>query len=274
MERSEYLAAIRLDPSVFPAVDGCPDPPPDWVAAAWETPAVQDAIVGSIARDVSKCGELSFACTDEFIARLAATLTTEQVVRFYHALRDESPHREAEFRTEFLAGFARHAAALPPALTWRALVAAIGDDATAAELLGAEPGKAAGYSFRLVPAEPERTFHLHRGADHALHVVFARRGGPLRFAVAGEEVLHGDYDDPPGPDVSYAARVAPETARQVAAALAALPIWRVFELLRALDRRLLQYKAGRDLYTEAYRTVQGAYAAAASAGAAVEVRIG
>lgn len=289
LERSEYLAMVQQVPWGFPAVDGCPDPPPEWVSAAWDTPVVQDSIAATIARDVSKAGELLFACTPEFLEHLSAAITAEQVVRFYHTIRNESPHRESEFRPQFEQAFARHGPVLPPPLTWRALVARLGDEAAAAELLGAHPEgqdrALAGYTFRLVPPEAFAGGHpdeqaraeqgdrltIHRGADHALHQVFTRLGGPLRFAIAGERSLRGSYDSPPGADPAFSALVTPETARQVAAALAKLPLWRLFELLRALDRGLLQYKAGRDLYADAFNTVQRAYSAAAGQGAGLAI---
>ena len=34
----------------LPAVPGCPEPPPEWVATAWDTEAIQDSIAGSLAR--------------------------------------------------------------------------------------------------------------------------------------------------------------------------------------------------------------------------------
>jgi hypothetical protein len=145
------------------------------------------------------------------------------------------------------------------------------------------------YTFRLVPAEafadgrPEEwaaaggdgtpPFTILRGADHALHRVFTQLGGPLRFAIAGDHCLHGNYDDPPGPDPVFSAWVTPDTAREIAAALARLARWRVIEVLRALDRQLVQHKDGRDLYSAAYDTVQAAYAAAARQGSGLRILI-
>ena len=141
MERADYIAALENDPWTFPAVDGCPDPPAEWVTAAWDTEAVQGSIAYDMARDVSKNGELF--CGSEFLAGLSAALSTEQVVRLFHTIRDRSPHRESEFRQQFEAGFAAHAAALPPPLTRAEIVAALGgfgfDEATAAELMGEQP---------------------------------------------------------------------------------------------------------------------------------------
>lgn len=142
MERAEYLEAVQENPWTFPAVEGCSDPPPEWVAAAWDTEVVQESIASDMAREVSKNGTMF--CGDAFLEGLSAALSTEQVVRLFRRIRDESPHRESEFRPEFVAGFAAHAAALPPPLTrdevLSALVADFGlDIATAAELMGEQP---------------------------------------------------------------------------------------------------------------------------------------
>jgi hypothetical protein len=140
VERADYLEAVQENPWTFPAVGGCPDPRPDWIAAAWDTEAVQRSIAYDMARDVSKNGELF--CGQEFLEGLSAVLSTEQVVRLFHTIRDGSPHREEEFRPQFERGFARHAAALPPPLTRQEVVAALRafgfDEATAAELMGEE----------------------------------------------------------------------------------------------------------------------------------------
>ncbi len=138
MGREEYLAAVQDDPWSFPAAGGCPDPPAEWIAAAWDMPSVHDAIAGEMAREVSKNGELG--CPPEYLGRLSAALRADQVVRLYRLIRDESPHREEEFRAGFEEGFARHAAALPPPLTRRQVIDALAemgfDEATAGELMG------------------------------------------------------------------------------------------------------------------------------------------
>ena len=46
---------------------------------------------------------------------MVTALRTEQVVRLYEDIRDAQPEREREFRDDFLAAFAAHAHALPPA---------------------------------------------------------------------------------------------------------------------------------------------------------------
>jgi hypothetical protein len=139
VERAEYLKAV--DPWTFPVVEGCPDPPPEWVAAAWDTAAVQENLVYVLAREVSKNETMN--CSETFLGKLSAVLRTEQVVRLFLAIRDRSPHREAEFRPEFERGFTQHVTVLPPPLTPREVVVALGafglDEATAAELMGKAP---------------------------------------------------------------------------------------------------------------------------------------
>lgn len=143
------------------------------------------------------------------------------------------------------------------------------------------------YTYRVLPVEafasgaPEtsgvapgdRQFTLLLGADYALHQVFARLGGPLRFAIAGDHCPDGSYENPTGPDPVFMAYVTPATVREVNAALVKLPRWRVIELLRALDRTLVQHKEGRDRYSDAYDTVQAAYASAAKQGAGLRILI-
>ena len=143
------------------------------------------------------------------------------------------------------------------------------------------------YTYRVMPAEafadgqPEaygslpddQRFTILRGADHALHRVFARLGGALRFVIAGDLCPHGSYGNPPGPDPVFAAWVTPATVREVNAELAKVPRWRVIELLRTLDRQLVQHKDGRDLYADAYDAVQAAYAAAAKQSAGLMILI-
>jgi hypothetical protein len=227
MNYSEYLEPVHENTWYFPVVDRCPNPPSGWIAAAWETKAVQETFADSIAEDVSKCGELLFARTEEFLALLSAALGIEQVVRLFHTIRDRSPHRESEFRRQFEQGFTRHAAALPPPLTRRELVAKFKDDLMVVELLGEEaPGQnqgPVGYSYRLVAAkafssgwpqdqgnaEEGQQFLILHGAEYALSRVFSQRGDPLRFAVAGEYASHGSYDALPDADPRFSAWVAP-----------------------------------------------------------------
>jgi len=135
MELREYLEAINEDPWTFPAVEGCPDPPPEWIAAAWDTDTVQETIASDLAREVSKSGSL--CCAPEFLETLAEALSAEQVLQLFEMIRNESPHRESEFRPEFEAGFAEYVDLLPPPLTRGEVIELLGaEEMVALELLG------------------------------------------------------------------------------------------------------------------------------------------
>jgi hypothetical protein len=133
--------AVQKNPWGFPAVDGCPNPPPEWVIAAWDINAVQTAVADDLARDVSKNGELLSG--QGFLARLSLALSTEQVVRLFRYIRDRSPHRESEFRPQFEAAFAAHSSALPQPQTRDQVMAALGvvgfDEAGAEALMREMP---------------------------------------------------------------------------------------------------------------------------------------
>lgn len=113
--KEAYLKALSTGPMYFPYVGSeMGGPPADWVADAWELPSVQDVCFdGGIRRDYLK--GLGLCCSQEFLAILANSLRTEQVVQLYERIREAQPERELEFRDDFLATFAAHAHALPPA---------------------------------------------------------------------------------------------------------------------------------------------------------------
>src|SRR5688500_15823760 len=123
MTKDEYVALILSWPLGWP---GPPDVPIDWAREVWELPEVYENVSYSIARDVGKTGSL--CRTAEYLGWLADTLTGEQVVRLYLDIRDKHGCvlREEEFRPEFLAAFARHAHAIPPALTEGEVAARLG----------------------------------------------------------------------------------------------------------------------------------------------------
>jgi hypothetical protein len=135
MTKDEYFAAVRAWPWGFSL-----DVPAEWIAEAWDFPEVQGNLVaGGFVRDVSKTGSLCHS--QEYLESLADCLSTDQVRTFYLTIRDACATREEEFRPEFLIGFARHAHAIPPALTRDELAA----------LLGFTPAEAKEY-FRVVDA--------------------------------------------------------------------------------------------------------------------------
>src|SRR5262249_18831266 len=79
--KEQYLKALRRNPWTFPYVGSeMGVPPADWVADAWDLPAVRASnFDGGIRRNYLK--GLGLCCTKEFLAVLAASLRTEQVVR-------------------------------------------------------------------------------------------------------------------------------------------------------------------------------------------------
>ena len=129
------MAALASDPWKFPDAAGFDRVPADWGMAAWEMEAVRGTIVDEMCRCVSKTGTVAWDAGS--LAKIAAVLSTEQVVRLFRAIRDQSPHRESDFRPEFEAAFARHADSLPPLLTRAQIIEQLQiDEATARELFG------------------------------------------------------------------------------------------------------------------------------------------
>ena len=59
VECADYLEAVQENPWTFPAVNGCPDPPPEWVAAAWDTQVVQDCIAYDMAATLARTARYS-----------------------------------------------------------------------------------------------------------------------------------------------------------------------------------------------------------------------
>src|SRR5262245_44499417 len=110
MTKADYFERIQKYPWSFPSVEGCVSPPQDWITEAWELQGIQGSLVYEMANEVSKNGEMF--CGPEFLTNLSEALTTEQVVRLFMEIRDRSPHRESEFRSEFEAGFEKHLSAL------------------------------------------------------------------------------------------------------------------------------------------------------------------
>jgi len=134
-ERLRYLRAVAESPWRFPSAPGFDEPPTEWAAAAWELDAVHRTITREMSRDVSKVGSVVWDTT--LLARMSAALGTAQVVRLFAAIRDESPHREAEFRPAFESAFARHAPALPSVLSRADVLRKLQlDEETARVLLG------------------------------------------------------------------------------------------------------------------------------------------
>jgi RNAse (barnase) inhibitor barstar len=110
MTKEEYFALICADPWHFPNVEGHPPPPAEWAREAWELEKIQNNVVYDMAREVSKTGVIGYGAR---LVSIAEVLTSDQVLRLFSTIRNCSPHRESEFRTEFEAGFPEHAPFLP-----------------------------------------------------------------------------------------------------------------------------------------------------------------
>jgi hypothetical protein len=135
--KSQYIESLAASPWRFPEASGIADAPSDWAAAAWDVDAVRSPFVHELTRSVSKVGELGL--DEKQLAKMSAVLRTDQVVALYEALTNDSPHRESEFRGDFIRLFAQHASRLPRELTRDQIIAKLGvDEATAAEMLGEE----------------------------------------------------------------------------------------------------------------------------------------
>jgi hypothetical protein len=138
VDREEYLR--KISPTTFPAVEGCSHPPGEWIADAWDSEVIQRTLAWDFAKDVSQDGTIGYDTS--YLARLSVLLRTEQVVRLYLTIREESPHREAEFRSQFVEVFSEHASALPPPLmrteVLTALVSKGFDTSVAVQLAGEE----------------------------------------------------------------------------------------------------------------------------------------
>lgn len=82
---------------------------------AWGDEQFRNNLTWDMARTVSKMGELFYE--DDYLALLGRALTNEQQLALFQAIREESPHRESEFRPRFEPFFSRCAPHLPAPLT-------------------------------------------------------------------------------------------------------------------------------------------------------------
>jgi hypothetical protein len=131
MTKGEFLQRMREDPHGVPLpLDATP---PEWMAAAWEIDSVREANSYDMARTVSKMGELFY--TDEFLGLLGRSLSAERQVELFLGIRDNSPHRESEFRSRFEQMFPRSVPALPPPLTREEVIDMMGLDEKLAQHL-------------------------------------------------------------------------------------------------------------------------------------------
>jgi hypothetical protein len=135
--KPQYIESLVAFPWRFPAAEDFVDVPSEWAAEAWDVEAVRSPLVHELRRDVSKSGKLCLR--EKQLEKMSELLRTDQAIALYKALRNDSPHRESEFRSDFLRLFEKHASQLPPELTRDQIIAMLGvDDATATELFGEE----------------------------------------------------------------------------------------------------------------------------------------
>jgi hypothetical protein len=113
MTKQEYLDRLRFDHERFPAVDGCEDPPLEWLRDAWDIRDIREMMVDDgMAHDVVHTGRI-FAGAVPFLESVSPILRTDQVVNAFQIIRDAAPHREWTFRPQFEKVFQQHAHALP-----------------------------------------------------------------------------------------------------------------------------------------------------------------
>jgi hypothetical protein len=108
------------------------DIPDEWFAEAWERdPYFRENVGYEYVREVSKNGSLEVLPGLEHLARI---LPLSRMVELYRRIRDNSPHREIEFRPDFERIFGERMSAFPPMLRKREIIEALGQEA--AEALG------------------------------------------------------------------------------------------------------------------------------------------
>ena len=124
--------------------------PDQWIVEAWEQlQEFRENVTYEFVREASKNGDLY--CVQSSLKFLAGILPLTRMVEVYERVRDESPHRESEFRPTFERVFGERMSAFPPALRRQDVIEALNalgfDEATALELMGEvqrdEPGSSA-----------------------------------------------------------------------------------------------------------------------------------
>jgi hypothetical protein len=91
-------------------------PIPDaWIAEAWEElPEFRDNVTYEFVREASKVGDLD--AIESHLEFLAGILPLARMIEVYEQVREDSPHREAEFRPTFERVFGERMAAFPAPL--------------------------------------------------------------------------------------------------------------------------------------------------------------
>jgi hypothetical protein len=116
--------------------------PDEWIAEAWEqVPEFRDNVTYEFVREASKVGELD--AIQASLERLGRILPLGRVVEIYEKVRQDSPHRESEFRPTFERLFGDRMSSFPEPLEREEVVEALQgfglDRATAVELMAEDP---------------------------------------------------------------------------------------------------------------------------------------
>jgi hypothetical protein len=101
--------------------------PNEWFVRAWEdSAAFRENVTYGFSREARKNGDLD--SLGESLGHLIAILPTNRIIELYQAIRNESPHRESEFRPTFERILGKRISDFPPAFTNEELVGMLGGD--------------------------------------------------------------------------------------------------------------------------------------------------
>lgn len=101
--------------------------PPEWIVRAWEeSVAFRENVTYEFSREARKNGDLH--CLEDSLRHLISILPVSRSIEIYHAVRNESPHREYEFRPTFERILGKQISVFPAPLTNEQLVGRLGRD--------------------------------------------------------------------------------------------------------------------------------------------------
>ena len=101
--------------------------PNEWIIRAWEESALfRENVTYEFSREASKNGDLD--CLEDSLRRLISILPISRSIELYHAIRNESPHRESEFRPTFERILGKEISDFPDPFTNDQLVDMFGED--------------------------------------------------------------------------------------------------------------------------------------------------
>jgi hypothetical protein len=143
--REEFFAR----PNYWYYLGGAPIPD-QWIAEAWEQlPEFRENVTYEFVREASKNGDLS--CIQSSLEFLAGILPLSRMVEVYERVRDESPHRESEFRPTFERVFGERMPEFPASLSREQVIGALAafgfDEVTALALMGETQSENTGPSY-------------------------------------------------------------------------------------------------------------------------------